>query len=544
MTCKDCGNKVNNNAASCPHCGSRMPKPGDAQGRHRTISPYALMLFVLLILGAAGMLRYSFRLPVVMKNAPQASIPVRKTFTEPKQVGVSHEKKKPQTEPKAYQSTSEEVVKPAKQIVKQNEEPKKREPAVLMTEPDVERVDAPAPLPPDQLISRAEEATREQTCELEALNTLKRTIHPDIQKLAFKSAAEKVKAEDFQFNSSLAVACQSALAGLLIEAEGFHLWLSSKVVGFRFSRGGIVEKSDRQSIHFAGSSMPWQTFYLNKTELVGDMINNLVLSAMATKDLAVEEKGLLLIQTSAFLTLYYPEKAYASDKTEEILALVLENCTNHVAKVQSLFPEFYSSYTNGTYLAKVQSRERPGAAEDVEKRTAHVLKGASSPVATSTRPASQMVESPTEAAAIKKATALVNQTLSAYPAAREARFVTARPCFQPFMGENLKRFTPRLILTFNFRYQTPSGRERWNPGPVNLAYDTEAKKWVMMGFCEATITGQNFLDTQEGQQAVQVAVKKAVRTSGDSNGKNSAASSSTWKNSDLRSYDSRHPRNK
>ena len=394
MTCKDCGSKVNNNEVSCPHCGSRMPTPGDAQGRHRTISPYALMLFVLLILGAAGMLRFSVRLPVVIKNVPQTNIPVRKTFTEPKQVEVFHEEKKPQSEPKADQSTSEEVVKPAKLSVKQNEEPKKREPAVLMKEPDVERVDLPAPLTPDPLISRAEDVAREQTCEFEALNTLKRTIQPDIQKLAFKSAAEKVKAEDFQFSSSLAVACQSALAGLLIEAEGFHLWLSSKVVGFRFSRGGIVEKSDRASIHFAGSSMPWQTFYVNKTELVGDMINNLVLSAMVTKDLAIEEKGLLLIQASAFLTLYYPEKAYASDKTEEILALVLENCTNHVAKVQSLFPEFYGSYTNGAYLAKVQSRERSGDTEDAEKRTAPVLKGAFSPVATSTRPASQMVEPP------------------------------------------------------------------------------------------------------------------------------------------------------
>jgi hypothetical protein len=521
-----------------------MPTAGDVQGGHRTISPYALILFVLLVVGAAGMLRYSFRLPVVIKNAPQAKIPVRKTFSEPKQVKIRHEEKKPQSEPKADQSTSEEVVKPAKLIVKQNEEPRMNEPAVKMTEPDVERVEVPAPLTPDQLISRAEDAAREQVCELEVLNTLKKTIQSDIQNLAFKSAAEKVNAEDFQFSTRLAVACQSALAGLLVEAESFHLWLSSKVVGFRFSRGGIVEKSDRQSIHFAGSSMPWQMFYLNKTELVGDMINNLVLSAMATKDLAIEEKGLLLIQTSAFLALYYPEKAYASDKTEEILALVLENCTNHVAKVQSLFPEFYASYTNGTYLAKVQSRERAGDTEDVEKRAARVLKGASSPVATSTRPASQMVEPPTEAAAIKKATVLVNQTLSAYPAAREARYVMARPCFQSFMGENLKRFTPRLILTFNFRYRTPSGRERWNPGPVNVAYDTEEKKWVMMGFSEATITGQNFLDTQEGQQAVQVAVKKAVRTSGDSNGKNSAASSSIWKKSDLRSYDSRHPRNK
>jgi len=544
MTCKDCGAKVNKNAVSCPRCGSRMPTAGDVQGGHRTISPYALILFVLLVVGAAGMLRYSFRLPVVIKNAPQAKIPVRKTFSEPKQVKIRHEEKKPQSEPKADQSTSEEVVKPAKLIVKQNEEPRMNEPAVKMTEPDVERVEVPAPLTPDQLISRAEDAAREQVCELEVLNTLKKTIQSDIQNLAFKSAAEKVKAEDFQFSTRLAVACQSALAGLLVEAESFHLWLSSKVVGFRFSRGGIVEKSDRQSIHFAGSSMPWQMFYLNKTELVGDMINNLVLSAMATKDLAIEEKGLLLIQTSAFLALYYPEKAYASDKTEEILALVLENCTNHVAKVQSLFPEFYASYTNGTYLAKVQSRERAGDTEDVEKRAARVLKGASSPVATSTRPASQMVEPPTEAAAIKKATVLVNQTLSAYPAAREARYVMARPCFQSFMGENLKRFTPRLILTFNFRYRTPSGRERWNPGPVNVAYDTEEKKWVMMGFSEATITGQNFLDTQEGQQAVQVAVKKAVRTSADSNGKNSAASSSVWKNSDLRSYDSRHPRNR
>lgn len=544
MTCKDCGSKVNNNAVSCPHCGSRMPTPGDAQGRHRTISPFAFVLLALLILGAAGMLLFSVRLPVVMKNTPQSNIPVRKTFTAPKQVEVLHEEKTPLSGTQPDRATSEEVVKPAKLIVKQNEEPRRREPAVLMKEPAVERVDVPAPLSPDQLISRAEDVAREQACELEVLNTLKNAIQSDIQKLNFKSAREKLKVEDFQFSNSLAVACQSALAGLLVEAEGFHLWLSSKVVGFRFSRGGIVERSDRQNIRFAGSSMPWQTFYLNKTELVGDMINNLVLSAMATKDLAVEEKGLLLIQTSAFLTLYYPEKAYASDKTEEILALVLENCTNHVAKVQSLFPKFYSSYTNGTYLAKLQSRERSRDIEEVEKRTAHVLKGNSSPVASSTRPASQMVEPPTEAAAIKKATVLVNQALSAYPAALEARYVTARPCFQSFTGENLKRFTPRLLLIFNFRYRTPSGRERWNQGPVNVAYDTEEKKWVMMGFCEATITGQNFLDTQEGQQAVQVAVKKAVRSSGDSNGKNSAASSSTWKNSDLRSYDSRHPRNK
>lgn len=289
--------------------------------------------------------------------------------------------------------------------------------------------------------------------------------------------------------------------------------------------------------------MPWHAFYLNKTELVGDMINNLVLNAMETKNLSVDEKGVLLIQASAFLTLYYPEKAYASDKTEEILALVLENCTNHVAKVQALFPGFYNSFTNGTYLEKIQARERQKGSGGVEKGTGTVSKQAPLIAKPTERPERQQVDPPTEATAIQKATLMVSQALSSYPAALEARYVTARPCFQSFMGESLKRYTPRLILTFNFRYRTPSGRERWNLGPVNVAYDTVEKRWVMMGFCEATITGQNFLDTQEGQQAVQVAVKKAVRTTGSSDN-NSAPSSSIWKKSDLRSYDSRHPRNK
>jgi hypothetical protein len=144
--------------------------------------------------------------------------------------------------------------------------------------------------------------------------------------------------------------------------------------------------------------------------------------------------------------------------------------------------------------------------------------------------------------AVQRATELVRQALSAYPMAQEARYVTATTSLKPFMGESVKRYQPRMILSFNFRYRLPSGHERWNVGPVNMAYDTVAKRWVMMGFSEATITGQNYLETSEGQAALKTAVTQAVAPQKDYGSKR--VSDSSWSGNELRSHDPRHPRNK
>jgi hypothetical protein len=110
------------------------------------------------------------------------------------------------------------------------------------------------------------------------------------------------------------------------------------------------------------------------------------------------------------------------------------------------------------------------------------------------------------------------------------------------MGESLKRYQPRLILSFNFRYRMPSGHERWNVGPVNMAYDTVSQRWVMMGFSEATITGQNFLETSEGQEALKSAITQVVVPQKEQGLKRTPVS--PWNANELRSHDPRHPRNK
>lgn len=94
----------------------------------------------------------------------------------------------------------------------------------------------------------------------------------------------------------------------------------------------------------------------------------------------------------------------------------------------------------------------------------------------------------------------------------EAKYLKTEPyLFGSFMGEDSKMFSKRIVVKFNFKYQTSGGFERWNEGPVNMAYSSTEKKWCVMGFTESNITGVPYMETNEGREAIQSAINDAYK---------------------------------
>jgi hypothetical protein len=519
MTCKDCGNSFPSERSACPHCGSRVPMQGGfkgGSGAGRFVAIMACLLFLLLLY-----ILFSVRGPVH----------VEKDNASPEEHYISYAKAVPSVRQSVPAPEIKTEVVRSQSVVEVKQEP------LLRVEPSSDPVNIVTQAMPQVGGGQSDILIEEEQAELEVLKTIKEEVLKDVQTLDFKGARQKMSAHDASFRSVRVASYRLALSGQLTAAEIFHQWLSKKAEGFRLSRGGKIERSTPLNLRVGAQSYSWQSVYSEKPEWVGDMINNLVLNALTTQELSIEERGLLVIQTVAFLSLYYPEKIEVAKKSEEMLALVLNNCTHHVAYVGELFPEFFERYSTGVYFAAREAAEASkstGATEPLSVRQQNSE--------ASGRPARQQAEPPTERMAVQRATELVRQSLPAYPMALEARYVTATTSLKPFMGESVKRYQPRMILSFNFRYRLPSGHERWNVGPVNMAYDTVSKRWVMMGFSEATITGRNYLETSEGQAALKTAVAQAVAPQKDQGVKR--VSDSSWSANELRSNDPRHPRNK
>ncbi len=531
MICKDCGNSFPSENVACPHCGSRASTHEGFKGGHWAGK--------LIFLAVCSFLLW-FLFVFFSKSAPVRPADT-KVLSRDTPVSVAQPIPQVRQAESVLERTSELVRSQAVVEVKQEPVPGPREVTSEVKESLV-RVELPSDptVVATQSMSRigggqADILVAEEQAELEIWKVLKEGVLKDVRRLDFKSAREKMSAQASDVLSPRVASCQLALAGQLAAAETFHQWLSKNAEGFRLSRGGKIDRSTSENLRVGTQTYAWQRVYSERPEWVGDMITHLVLNALTAQDVNIDERELLLIQTAAFLTLYYPEKVDVAEKVEEMLALVLNNCTNHVAYVGELFPEFYGRYSTGAYFAARETAEASTNTGTSEIRTVRQRNGEPSG-------RQQQVEPPTERMAIQRATEMVRQALSAYPMALEARYVTSTTTFKPFMGESLKLYQPRMILSFNFRYRMSSGHERWNVGPVNMAYDTVAKRWIMMGFSEATITGRNFLETSEGQEALKTAVTHVVDPKKEQSPK--LPPDSSWKANELRSHDPRHPRNK
>lgn len=530
MTCKDCGNSFGSENVACPHCGSRASAQGSFKGGSwgGKLVRLSLCSFFLLLLFAL----FSKKAPVRLANntALSRKLPISSAQSV-SQVRQSESAPEKNTE----LMSSQAVVDVKQKLVTHREVAFDVKEPLVRVEPSSNSVAVAPQSMPQVGGGQFEILVAEEQAELEIWNALKEVVLKDMRRLDFKGAREKMSTQDSNTHSVRVASYQLALSGQLAAAETFHQWLSKRVEGFRLSRGGKIERSTLVNFRVGTQTYAWQSVYSERPEWVGDMITHLVLNALTAQDVNIDERELLLIQTAAFLALYYPEKVDVAEKVEEMLALVLNNCSNHVAYVGELFPEFYERYSTGDYFAARETTDTSANTRTSEIRTVHQRDGEPSG-------RQQQVETPTERMAIQRATEMVRQALPAYPMALEARYVTSTTAFKPFMGESLKLYQPRMILSFNFRYRMPSGHERWNVGPVNMAYDTVAKRWVMMGFSEATITGRNFLETPEGQEALKTAVTQAVLPQKDHGQKR--VSDPSWNENELRSNDPRHPRNK
>lgn len=81
-----------------------------------------------------------------------------------------------------------------------------------------------------------------------------------------------------------------------------------------------------------------------------------------------------------------------------------------------------------------------------------------------------------------------------------------------FVGELTpnKGYSRRHVAWFKFKYLTQAGFERWNIGPVNVAYRSGPNRWEVAFFGEHSITGIPYHLTKEGDAAISDSVNNAV----------------------------------
>ena len=123
----------------------------------------------------------------------------------------------------------------------------------------------------------------------------------------------------------------------------------------------------------------------------------------------------------------------------------------------------------------------------------------------------QQEESSSDESAIQKAKTFIQQQIDRGRLLDAVYLGTTPYLFKSFMGEDHNMFSKRLVVKFNFKYRTESGFERWNEGPVDMAYTPQGKKWCIMGFTESNITGVPYMETNEGKKAFRDAIDNAFK---------------------------------
>ena len=121
----------------------------------------------------------------------------------------------------------------------------------------------------------------------------------------------------------------------------FHDYLVKNVVGFKSARGWSIDSADNKNISVAGRKILWTEVYVNRMDIVGELINGLVFDEQAVKGMRLRERTHLMTNAALCLNLFYKEVASAQERAKKLATDAARQFDVDADTIKQLLPEFF-----------------------------------------------------------------------------------------------------------------------------------------------------------------------------------------------------------
>ena len=162
-----------------------------------------------------------------------------------------------------------------------------------------------------------------------------------LKQLQFRDALRVIKEMKDELETPEAQEIAATAVERVNRLKDFHDYLVKKSPGFQFSRGGTVTAADAKNLTVGNRKIPWTEIFETRIEIVGELVNNLVVDEKATRELRLREKTRLMTNAALCLKLFYPEVQSAQDLAKRLANDAATQFDVDADTIKQLLPEFF-----------------------------------------------------------------------------------------------------------------------------------------------------------------------------------------------------------
>ena len=162
-----------------------------------------------------------------------------------------------------------------------------------------------------------------------------------LKQLQFRDALRVIKEMKDELETPEAQEVAAVAVERVNRLKDFHDYLVKKVPGFKGSRGWSITEADAKSLSVGNKKIPWTEIFESRMDIVGELVNGLVVDEKATRELRLREKTRLMTNAALCLSLFYPEVQSAQDLAKRLANDAAAQFDVDASDIKQLLPEFF-----------------------------------------------------------------------------------------------------------------------------------------------------------------------------------------------------------
>lgn len=151
---------------------------------------------------------------------------------------------------------------------------------------------------------------------------------------ALKSAADELETD--QGREAAGIAIERAL-----RIKEFLDFLIKRVPGYKSARGWAVDGADATNLSVGGRKIKWTEVFEKRIEIVGELVNGLIIDEQAMKDLRLREKTRAMTNAALCLNLFYKDTASAQELAKKLANDAADQFDVDADTIKQLLPEYF-----------------------------------------------------------------------------------------------------------------------------------------------------------------------------------------------------------
>ncbi|MCL1921382.1 MAG: protein kinase [Kiritimatiellaeota bacterium] len=189
---------------------------------------------------------------------------------------------------------------------------------------------------------QAQEALQAKTAdEVAKVREAEAEIIPMLKQLKIREATRALRTLNGEIETKGGLDAQAAALERVNRIEELHKFLVEKTPGFKSSRGWAIDAADAKELTVGGKKITWADIFSSRMDIVGELVNGLVTSEQATKNMRLRERTRMEVNAALCLLMFYNETPSAVDRAKQIATQAAENFPADAEIVHQLLPEFF-----------------------------------------------------------------------------------------------------------------------------------------------------------------------------------------------------------